>query len=194
MAAAVFSSNRQNINKWWFFLGLLRGLRRWRSRPTTFERTQQWTRSMVLEKTKKHYVLPSKSKREKNSKERRRRDSFSSSMKAFFWLRRKRWGQMHIDDICGPLTNRSSSSLRASLRTPISASLVLQFYYFHTTIIVLRHKRALCWAKQDQDRIIHDEGYPPLWYVCVRQSDLDFPKTISEAAFLFTKKSEMMPN
>ena len=151
------------------FVGLLRGLRRWRSsRPTTFERTQQWTRSMVLEKTKKyyHHLVSQKGRKiVKNAA-----SYSSSSVKAFFWLWRERWGQMHIDDICGPLTN-SNSSLFVRRSQPHSSS--NSTYYNNCST----HKSIV--LSEARSRSNYPWWRLPSAMICVCQSDLDFPKTIS---------------
>ena len=180
--AAIFSSNRQNINKWWFLLAFFVAfLRRWRSRPTTFERTQQWTRSMVLEKTKKYYYdcyLVSQKGRKivKNAA-----SYSSSSVKAFFWLWRERWGQMHIDDICGPLTN-SNSSLFVRRSQPHSSS--NSTYYNNCST----HKSIV--LSEARSRSNYPWWRLPSAMICVPEWPRFFQK---RSAFLFTQKSEMIP-
>ena len=155
------------------FVGLLRGLRRWRSRPTTFERTQQWTRSMVLEKTKKYYhycYLVSQKGRKivKNAA-----SAIPPTPPPHPW--RPFFDYDESDEAKCILMISAAHSLTVIAAASSFVDLSLTHPpILHTTIIVLL-TRALCWAKQDQDRIIHDEGCLPPWYVCC-QSDLDFSK------------------
>ena len=162
------------------FVGLLRGLRRWRSRPTTFERTQQWTRSMVLEKTKKyyHYLVSQKGRKiVKNAA-----SYSSSSVKAFFWLWRERWGQMHIDDICGPLTNSNSSSLFVRRSQPHSSS--NSTYYNNCST----HKSIV--LSEARSRSNYPWWRLPSAMICVPP---EWPRFFQKrSAFLFSQISEMM--
>ena len=188
--AAIFSSNRQNINKWWWFLlaffaAFVVGVHGPRHLKGHNSEQGQWSLKK-RKSTTTTAILSSKSKREKNSKGRSLGDSSyssSSSVKAFFWLWRERWGQMHIDDICGPLTNSNSSSLFVRRSQPHSSS--NSTYYNNCST----HKSIV--LSEARSRSNYPWWRLPSAMICVLP---EWPRFFQKrSAFLFTQISEMMP-